>query len=226
MQLESVKIYPFNEECLIIDFGNLISEQINSRVLKIAHLFESDPFPGMIEVCPTYSSVAIFYDSLSVKRNFQNFETAYEAVKDLAEKALSKANQVENPQEGVIQIPVSFDNSPDLDFIASRSNLSCEKVIEIFLSKTYRVYMLGFLPGFAYMGDVPEEIATPRREVPRKRVEKGSIGIAGRQTGIYPIESPGGWQIIGKTNFEVLDMSNSENPIRLRPGDLVRFFRV
>jgi KipI family sensor histidine kinase inhibitor len=122
---------------------------------------------------------------------------------------------------------VRFDDgsAPDLGFVAESSGLSREKVIEIFVSVTYRVYMLGFLPGFSYMGEVDDRIATERKETPRLSVPKGSVGIAGKQTGIYSLESPGGWQIIGRTTAKLFT-PRAERPSLLQPGDQVRFVAV
>ncbi|MCS6874170.1 MAG: 5-oxoprolinase subunit PxpB [Acidobacteriota bacterium] len=219
------KILPLNENALLVDFGQVISEELNDRVLSIARFFEEKSFSGIEEVCPAYSSVAIFYQPMKIRQNFPESKNAFEAVKSLVEQALSSENR-QKKHERLIQIPVSFDNAPDLEFVATWSNLSCEEVIEIFLSRIYRVYMLGFLPGFAYMGKVSGKIAAPRHKTPRKLVEKGSVAIAGRQTGIYPFNSPGGWQIIGKTEIEMFDPKNPENPTFLKPGDSVKFIRV
>jgi KipI family sensor histidine kinase inhibitor len=124
----------------------------------------------------------------------------------------------------LIEIPVSFTggNAPDLADIAKSASMTVEKVVELFTSRTYRVFMLGFLPGFAYMGEVGERIAVPRHKTPRQKVAKGSVGIAGRQTGIYSLESPGGWRIIGRTDTELFSPDN-DPPCFLRPGDSVRF---
>ena len=113
-------------------------------------------------------------------------------------------------------------SGPDLPLVAAKSGLSVNEVVELFTSSAYRVFMIGFLPGFAYMGEVDERIALPRKQQPRQVVPKGSIGIAGRQTGIYPLESPGGWQLIGRTEVELFT-PYAERPTLLQPGDLVRF---
>lgn len=125
----------------------------------------------------------------------------------------------------MVKIPVNF--APgcalDLEFVAERNNLTRREIIEIFTAQNYRVFMLGFLPGFAYLGEIDRRISTPRKPSPRLKVPKGSIGIAGRQTGIYPLESPGGWQIIGRTDLEIFDVKK-ENPTLLQVGDLVKFY--
>ncbi|HYP50618.1 MAG TPA: 5-oxoprolinase subunit PxpB, partial [Pyrinomonadaceae bacterium] len=143
------------------------------------------------------------------------------------EKAMLETNGNVQIEARLVEIPVCFDAefAPDLDFIAAEKNLSPEEIIEIFLAGTYRVFMLGFLPGFAYLGEVAEIIAVPRKQSPRLQVAAGSVGIAGRQTGIYSLASPGGWQIIGRTPLEMFN-SDNEPPTRLQAGDTVRFYRI
>lgn len=221
-----MRIFPLGENALTVDFGNVISEEINNRVLQIAHFFEENPFAGLEEVCPAYSSVTLFYDIVTVRKNFPTFETAFDAVKSFVEQAFLCEKQLKLSSGRLFEIPVSFDKAPDLEFVASHNHLTSEQVIEIFLSRTYRVFMIGFLPGFAYMGTLDERIATPRKQTPRVSVEKGSVGIAGKQTGIYPINSPGGWQIIGKTDVELFDITNETSPTLLKAGDLVKFYRL
>ena len=127
----------------------------------------------------------------------------------------------------MIEVPVFFDDecAPDLRAIAEFGGLAPDEVIDIFTSEIYRVYMLGFLPGFAYMGEVDKRIAVARKPTPRLKVPKGSVGIAGRQTGIYPFESPGGWQIIGRTKMELFT-PDDETPCFFAPGDHVKFYQV
>ncbi len=178
----------------------------------------------MVETVPAYASISIFYDVLTVRKIFPEFLTAYSAVKNFAENALQNLDKINEKEARLIEIPVSFDKefALDLEFIAATNKLTPKEVITIFTAQTYRVYMLGFLPGFAYMGEVSEKIATPRKSSPRLKVPKGSVGIAGRQTGIYSFESPGGWQIIGKTDVELFT-PEAETPTFLQAGDLVKF---
>ncbi len=219
------KIFPLGESALTIEFSNEISPETNDKVISLVNYFEANQFPGFIEIVPAYSSLTIYYDVLTVRKNFLEFATAFDAVKNSAENALLNLASIKKENSRVIEIPVCFDdeNALDLKFVAEINNLKPPEVIEIFTAKTYRVYMLGFLPGFAYLGEIDERIAAPRKSAPRLRVPKGSVGIAGRQTGIYPLASPGGWQIIGKTNVEMFT-PNSENPAFLRAGDSVKFY--
>jgi len=225
MKKKDAKIFPLGESALTIDFGNEISVELNNRVLKLANFFAENSFAGFEEIVPAYSSLTIFYDVLKVRQNFPEFATAFEAVRNFVENALKNSTDLQTNETRTIEIPVCFDKefALDLDFIAANSNLSPEKAVEIFLGKTYRVFMLGFLPGFSYMGEVDKRIAAPRKQTPRTKVPKGSVGIAGKQTGIYSLSSPGGWQIIGKTNIELFT-PEAETPTFLQAGDSVQFY--
>lgn len=222
---KSPKIFPLGDNALTVSVGSEISPELNNLVLKLAQFFEQNQFTGLIETVPAYASFSIFYDVLMVRKTFPEFPTAYSAVKNFAENALHNLDETDEKESRLIKIPVCFDNkfALDLEFIASTNNLTPQKVVEIFTAQIYRVYMLGFLPGFAYMGEIDEKIAAPRKTSPRVKVPKGSVGIAGRQTGIYSLESPGGWQIIGKTNVELFT-PEAETPTFLHAGDSVRFY--
>ncbi len=222
-----VKFHSLGESSLTIDFGNLISIEINEKVTALAEYFDRENLIGIREVFPAYSSLTLFYDIIAIRKNYPHFPNAYQAVKNLAQIALDNLRPKENLRSTIIEIPVVFDSDSalDLEFVANSNNLCAERVIEIFTGKTYRVFMLGFLPGFAYLGEVDERIAVPRKDAPRQNVPRGSVGIAGRQTGIYPQASPGGWQIIGRTDFE-LYKPQQYPPTVLRAGDYVRFYKV
>jgi len=221
------KIFPIGDHALTIEFGTEISSEHNNLVLKLAAYFERNAFQGFIEVVPAYASLTCFYNVLTVRKNFSAFATAFDAVKKFAEIALRNLDDFEETASRLIEIPVCFDKefALDLDSVAAMNNLTAKQVVEIFLHETYRVYMLGFLPGFAYMGEIDKRIAAPRKTSPRLKVPKGSVGIAGRQTGIYSLESPGGWQIIGKTDVELFT-PEAESPTFLKAGDLVRFYEA
>jgi len=218
------KIFPLGDNALTIEFGNQISAETNDRVLMLARFFDANLFEGLIEIVPAYSSLSVFYDVSFVRRNFPDFPTAFEAIKNFTENALQNLDDLEKNKPRLVEIPICFDEkyALDLDSVASLNNLKPSEVIGIFLAPTYRVYMLGFLPGFAYMGEVDKRIAALRKTAPRLRVPKGSVGIAGRQTGIYSLESPGGWQIIGKTNVELFT-PEGDFPNFFQAGDEVKF---
>lgn len=221
------KICSLGENALTIDFGNEISVGLNRKIRKLSNAIEEKSFRGFIECVPAYSSLTIFYDLTRVRTLSREFDTVYAFVKSFVELALKDLDDNDDLDSITHEIPASFDNGSalDLDFVAATNDLSTEEVIDIFLGETYCVFMLGFLPGFAYMGTIDESIATPRRKTPRTRVPKGSIGIAGNQTGIYPLESPGGWQIIGRTDLELF-FPDKDEPTLFRAGDLVKFIRV
>ena len=225
-----IRIFPLGENALTVEFSREISLETNDQVLGLAKYFEFNKFDGFIETVPAYASLTIFYNAIIVRKTFREFKTAFDCIKALAENGLQdlkEIKEIEKTETRLIEIPVRFDEKSalDLNYVAEMSELSREQVIEIFTERIYRVYMLGFLPGFAYMGEIDERIAAPRKSAPRLRVPRGSVGIAGRQTGIYPLESPGGWQIIGKADLELLT-PNAENPAFLRAGDSVRFYEA
>lgn len=224
MNHESIRIFPLGDTALTVEFGNAISPHLNQKAIDLADIIENDPFPGLIETVPAYAATTVFYDLLEVRRSFPEFPTAFDAVKQFVFDLTTDLPGSSNVYSRLVEIPVIFDRDGDFDlgFVAEEHGLSIDEVIKIFTSKTYRVYMLGFLPGFSYMGEVDQRIATPRKQTPRTHIPKGSIGIAGRQTGIYSLASPGGWQIVGRTDVEMFTPLN-DDPSCLRAGDIVSF---
>jgi inhibitor of KinA len=221
-----MRIFPLGDSALTIEFGDKMSEALNRRALAFCDRLRADPFQGFIEAVPAYGSASVFYDLIRVRQEVSAFTTAFGHVAELVSSILDEGDPGQSRPRS-IAIPVSFrlENGLDLKSAAKLHGLEPEEFVEIFLSRTYRVYMLGFLPGFAYMGKVDKRIATPRKDTPRRRVPNGSVGIAGRQTGVYPFESPGGWQIIGRTDAAVFDL-NREEPCIFRPGDEIRFIQL
>jgi inhibitor of KinA len=219
-----MKIFPLGDNALTVDFGNIISAELNDKVLNLQDYCNKNAFVGMIETVAAYSSLTVFYDVAKVKKHHAANLTSFDFVKQFVENASENLSEYVETERRLIKIPmiVNAETALDLEFVANRANLSIKEVTEIFTQQFYRVYMIGFLPAFAYMGEVDERIAAPRKENPRQKVPKGSIGIAGRQTGIYPFDSPGGWQIIGRTNVEMFT-PNAETPSFLQTGDIVQF---
>lgn len=217
-------ISTLGDNAITVTFGNIISVELNDIVLAVDAAINADPFTGFIETVPAYSSVSVFYDPVRIRQEISDNEAAHKAVKNLLDNILQDVPQVIHKTQNIVEIPVSFapGDALDLESLADAKGLSAEEVIKIFTAQTYRVFMLGFLPGFSYMGEVDERIAMDRKSTPRTRVPKGSVGIAGRQTGIYSLESPGGWQIIGRTDLEMF-LPGEERPSRLKAGDTVRF---
>ena len=222
-----MRIFPLGDSALTIEFGTEISLELNAKALNLASHLSRSPFDGFIEAVPAYSSLTVYYDPIVVKRSAKAESSAFEVIEQQANIAAENVSSELSANSPIIEIPVDCDepSSPDIGRVADHCGLSRDEVLDAFLAQPYRVYMLGFLPGFAYMGNVDERIAAPRLDSPRIKVLSGSIGIAGRQTGIYPLESPGGWNIIGRTTLQIFDPT-SDQPCLLRPGDQVRFVRV
>lgn len=220
----SVRIFPLGDSAITVEFGNTISPELNTRAIALTEHFTRNPFPGFVEAVPAYTSATVFYDLIAVSRADGGRTTAFDRVRAEVEAALKSIDTAGSAAGRLIEIPVAFDlaGEYDLAYVGERAGLAPSEVVERFVSATYRVYMLGFLPGFTYMGEVDETIATPRKETPRTKVPAGSVGIAGRQTGIYSLESPGGWQIIGRTSVPLFT-PGSETPTLLQAGDQVRF---
>jgi inhibitor of KinA len=220
-------IFPLGESAITVEFGREISVGLNERAINVASYFELNPFPGLIETTASYASVTLFYDPAVIRDEFDQFETAFDAILSLISRALEETDAHDFGTPETVEIPVDFSalSGPDLGEVSAFAGLETSDIIDVFTARIYRVYMLGFLPGFAYMGEVDPRVAIGRKATPRTKVPKGSVGIAGTQTGIYPLESPGGWQIIGRTATEMFDPS-AEEPCLLRPGDLVKFVDI
>jgi inhibitor of KinA len=227
MMEDNPRFFSLGENAITVEFAGGISEALNERILSVASYLDGHPFSGYIETFPAISSLTVFFDTYSVRRSFPGFDTGFDAVRDMILKALDQPQILARGDSRIHEIPVFFDETsgPDLRSLAEMNKLSPKEVIDIFTSFVYRVYMIGFLPGFAYMGEVDERIAAPRKPTPRVRVPKGSVGIAGRQTGIYPFESPGGWQLIGRTTAELFT-PDDYSPCLFKAGDCVKFYEV
>lgn len=203
---------------LSMEFGNSIDPEINVKIRSMVKALDKEEIPGIDEVIPTYRSILVLYNPLIF------------TFKDLVEKLklMEESLKVSDPNEiTIIELPTVYGGQygPDLAFVAAHNNLSEKEVISLHSSRDYLVYMLGFTPGFSYLGGMSEKIETPRLESPRSKIPAGSTGIAGNQTGIYPIDSPGGWQVIGRTPVK-LYTSLEDPPVLLEAGNYVRFLPV
>lgn len=222
------KIYYLSERAVTVEFGSEISEAMLQQVTVFNTVVNSKPFPGFITSVPAYTTLSVFYDPVAVI-NAQNLEGA-----DCFEKvsgylfSLQQPDPTNQPVQlnelNSITIPAIY-NGPDLAEVAKISKLSVEEVIYLHSAARYKVYMIGFVPGFAYLGGMSDLIEAPRKATPRKAVPIGSVGIAGKQTGIYPAETPGGWQLIGKTPLILFD-ANRRQPSLLKAGDEVAFKQI
>ena len=218
--------FSLGDSAITIDFGNCIDETINNEVIRRFNQLQQDPIPGMIEAVPAYSSLTIHYDVLTLKNKSTAGSNVFEWVQQQLLEKLQQPIEQKEIKERLIKIPVCYENEFALDIkqLAALKNISVGEVIHLHTAKSYKVFMLGFLPGFSYMGEVDERIAVPRKPQP-VNIVAGSVGIAGRQTGIYPMASPGGWQIIGQTPLKLFDVEKDE-PTLFRAGDTVQFYSI
>jgi inhibitor of KinA len=214
------RLFPLADAALCIDWGNQIDPELNDRVLALCNHLKAARLPGILNLAPAYSSLTVVYDAALLP--YERLCAEVGTRQSLAPASLAPADRAP-----AIEIPVCYDHemAPDLEPLARRSGLDPEAVIQLHLDREYRVYMLGFLPGFPYMGTVDPAIAAPRHTRPRVKVPAGSVGIAGVQTGIYPLESPGGWNLIGRTPLHLFDPAAAV-PALLKAGDRVRFRRI
>ena len=219
-----IQIYPLGDSALTISFADVIDETINQQVLVLFHSLIQEKIIGATDIIPAYSSLTVIYDLIEIKKHHHN---AFDFVHQQIKNVVQKQQQHIVSKYRFIKIPVCYDAIFALDIIelAEQKNIAVDEFIRLHTQKKYRVYMIGFLPGFAYMGKVDEQIATPRKSTPRTNIVAGSVGIAGEQTGIYPFDSPGGWNIIGRTPIKMFDIKK-EQPTFLQAGDEVEFVPI
>jgi inhibitor of KinA len=221
------QIYAIGDQGITLDYGGEISESVNIKIYKLYQLLKDWQPEAVLDIIPAYHSISLIYDFIKVKK-LAGSNTVYQflemKLRNL-EAQLTEADIFLGARK--IDIPVCYDLSvaPDLEELAVSHQLTIDAIIEFHIQTKYRVYMIGFMPGFAYMGKVNERIASPRKANPRTHVPAGSVGIAGSQTGIYPFNSPGGWQIIGQTPLLLFD-ARKERPTLLEPGDEVTFHPI
>lgn len=204
-----------SDQSLLVYFGEEISLEAHSRLRKLLRSLETDALPHVRNLHPAYSSLLVQFDPCQMDHD------------ELEHKLRERVNgfdAVMLPPARIVEIPVHYggESGPDLESVAALHGLSCDEVVRLHSGATYVVYFLGFVPGFAYLGGLPDALCTPRLPVPRTRVPAGSVAIAGSQTGVYPFATPGGWRLIGKTPL-ALFQADRENMSLLETGDHVRF---
>ena len=225
-QLPQFQITSLGDSALLVDFGNEINEHLNDKVQQLfKNLFE-DPIDYMIEAVPAYSSLAVYYDVMKIKSIPGNNGNAFDHMKKVVDERIQKLKSGDAVKGELKKIPVCYDVrvAPDLMYVSHHTSLMLNEIVDIHTSKTYRVYMLGFLPGFPYMGSIDERLYMPRKSTPVNVIE-GSVGIAGKQTGIYPLNSPGGWYVLGRTPYRIF-LPESSLPVLLKSGDMVQFYSI
>ena len=216
--MQNVKIMTAGDSSILIQFGNAIDPDINAKIAATVQLMKEQHIEGVVDIIPAFCSLLINYDPRVI---------SYDEMKTRMEKILSVEIAAGARKKKVYEIPVCYGGEfgPDLSTIAEHAGLSEQEVINIHSSTDYLIYMLGFLPGFTYLGGLDERIHTPRLANPRIRIPAGSVGIGGSQTGIYPMDSPGGWQLMGMTPVKTYD-PDREVPILVEAGDYIRFIPV
>jgi len=209
------RIVPLGDSTVLVQLGDEINLTINQHVHVLANLIITSSMNGVIEVVPAYATLLVHYDPLLL---------SFTQMKAHLHTQISQMEEIESRKPRRINVPVRYGGElgPDLEFVASHCGLRGEDVIRIHSEKIYTVYMMGFTPGYPYMGKLNDALIMPRLETPRTRVPAGTVAIAGSQTGIYSIESPGGWQLIGWTPVKLFDLG-SESPFLFSPGDEVKF---
>ncbi|MDJ0817222.1 MAG: 5-oxoprolinase subunit PxpB [Desulfobacterales bacterium] len=206
------------DRSLLVELGDTISSNVNQSVQELFTALDSQLPAGVVELVPAYRSLLVICDPLILR--LTDLEGLIIEIHDNLDRS-------QLPQPRTVEIPVVYGDryGPDLSDVAKFHGLTPEEVIDLHIRPTYRVYMIGFTPGYPYLGELPEEIATPRRKTPRTRVPRGSVGIAQKQSGIYSVDSPGGWQIIGWTPVKLFDPGRKV-PSLLVMGDRVRFYTI
>jgi len=221
-----MKIIPLGDSALVVrvreEFEDAPDETLD-EVLRVFHLLQRAAIPGIIGLAPAYTSVAVFYDPIAVSKASAKADI-FDWLKARVQASLAPADRVKRAASRVVDIPVCYDAAfaPDLDDVARHAQISTKQVLDLHSGCEYRVACIGFVPGFPFLAGLPEKLATPRRAIPRKEIPPGSVGIGGAQTGIYPLRSPGGWNLIGRTPVKLFD-PQKDPPTLLRPGDRVRF---
>lgn len=213
-----IKVMPAGDSALVVEFGNEINEAINEKVHALAKKIRQENIPGITEMIPTFRSLLVSYDMLQI---------SYSKLSVML-SVLSRELEMDRAAHyRIVKIPCCYGArfGADLTDMERLTGLSREEIIELHSSVDYKIYMLGFLPGFVYLGGLDKRLEVPRLDTPRVRIGKGAVGIGGNQTGIYPMDSPGGWRLIGGTPVDLYDPER-EDPVLLRAGEYIRFVPI
>ncbi|MFC0522761.1 5-oxoprolinase subunit PxpB [Pontibacillus salicampi] len=222
------QLSPLGDHAIVIELGEEINLNTHEKVKRVSAYLNQTPFSWMTEYIPAFTTVTVFYDPLAVMESSKEpISLPYEGVSRKLEQVLGTLEVSSSGETRTVEIPVCYGGElgPDIAEVALHNQVSEEEVIRYHTNGDYLVYMIGFAPGFPYIGGMPEEIATPRKESPRLHIPAGSVGIAGKQTGVYPIETPGGWQLIGRTPLALFEPSE-QSPTLLQAGDKIKFTSI
>jgi len=222
------RIYALNEQSLTIEFGQEISPAVNFQVMALYHDLQKQPFPGYLESVPAYTTLTVYYDLFHISGiKTKSVQSVSQYVSELISERILLIKPIAHRVLPVLELPVCYDLllAPDLPWVAEYCRLSIPEIIGLHSRKVYRVYMIGFIPGFPYMGMLPPALEVPRKLRPALSVAAGSVALAGRQTGIYPFTIPGGWQVIGRTPVDLFDV-NREPFCSLEVGQKIKFVPI
>jgi inhibitor of KinA len=228
-----MEIVPLGDSALVVRVRHRFEdapEETMDTVLRALQELRTAAIPGVVELAPAYTSVAVFFNPIAVARATETSDKVFDWLATRIGAALAGAvdsGGAAQSRSQTIEIPVCYNPefAPDIDDVAHRANISPSEVIRLHSAAEYRVACIGFVPGFPFLTGLPKKLATPRRDVPRKEIPPGSVGIGGAQTGIYPLRSPGGWNLIGRTPLRLFD-PEKHPPVLLRAGERVRFRRI
>ncbi len=213
-----IKVMPAGDSALVVEFGNEINEAVNEKVHALAKKIRQENIPGITEMIPTFRSLLVSYDMLQI---------SYSKLSVMLSVLSRELEMNQAAHHRIVKIPCCYGArfGADLTDMERLTGLSREEIIELHSSVDYKIYMLGFLPGFVYLGGLDKRLEVPRLDTPRVRIGKGAVGIGGNQTGIYPMDSPGGWRLIGGTPVDLYDPER-EDPVLLRAGEYIRFVPI
>jgi len=213
---------PLGDRAVLITLGDSIDEATHRRVRAVTARIDAEPPAGFVDRVPAFASVTVHYEPSCVGATGD--QSPHDAFVEHLRRLLSDVRDDSLPPPRVVEIPVCYGGAlgPDIDDVARQHGIAAREVVDIHVSGDYLVYMVGFMPGFAYLGGLSPRLATPRRQTPRTAVPAGSVGIGGEQTGVYPLVSPGGWNLIGRTPLRIFDIDRDEAAL-LATGDRVRF---
>lgn len=223
--MEHYEIFPLGDQAVSLSFGNIIDKQVHRKLVAARNYILAGNFPRVTDAVLGYSSLTVTYDALDFPSSTQS-KPLIKVISDILRTAIEEAKHEDHAQM-LKRIPVCYEPefSTDMDFVTRRLGLTREDVISLHVALRYDVYMIGFLPGFPYMAFVDSRLRVPRKEKPSARVAAGSVALAGEQTGIYPVDSPGGWSVIGRTPVPMFN-KEEETPCFLEAGDVVEFYGI
>lgn len=228
LPITDIRFFQISENAISLEFGNDINEETLGRIAGLNQCIKRNPFAGLLSTIPAYTTLTLYFNPVGLMNDFNlKGSTTLDKISLYIKSINVETNTDQEKYSQIINIPVCYDPTFgfDLQELSLFHQLIKEEIIEIHSSAVYTVYMIGFVPGFPYLGGLSKRLTSPRKQNPRPAIPAGSVGIAGQQTGIYPLETPGGWQIIGRTPIKLFDV-NRQQPSLLKAGDKIKFEQI